>query len=69
MWGARSNETSGVLVGVKGHERRIEEKGRPLAGHEEEQGEEGVCDVFWQDELTRDGETAREEDIGVREPG
>lgn len=40
-----------VLVDIKSDERCIEEEGYPLTREKEQYGEEGMCDVFWQDEL------------------
>jgi hypothetical protein len=39
------------LVNVESNERRVEDKGRPLTGEEEDGREEGVGDHFWEDEL------------------
>ena len=40
-----------ALVDVVEHERKIEQEGEPLAREKEEQGEEGMGDVLWQDKL------------------
>jgi hypothetical protein len=56
-----------ALVAVVSEEGNIPEEGRPLAPQEEEESEESVCAVFWEDELWggREGPTIRQYECRV----